>query len=312
MVNLDKARNAPTTIKAFRQRYTVVIQYVNEEGNGFRSQLTLERRRFRPSLNHSNREGDSITMSISRSTGRSSASTNPAHPFHAHDVSTARAHAQRARRDAQIQTRELTKQSTRKKIYKSAQAGKQTSTSIADAIDAYLQDHEGGNHSEKTLEWHATALGLLRSYLEKKQATIQVDEVDAAAISAWFAYLRTVPGQRGKLRCQRTIQTYARSARAFFRWLLRRDMIERNPVDRVTCPKVGRQLIQPLEPEEFERLLQACAPQGESGWLVERAVARNRAIFWLFYDTGIRVSELCGLRVGDFDRKHGLLTVTVK
>ena len=32
----------------------------------------------------------------------------------------------------------------------------------------------------------------------------------------------------------------------------------------------------------------------------------------MFYDTGIRVSELCGLRVGDIDRKHGLLTVTGK
>jgi site-specific recombinase XerD len=39
---------------------------------------------------------------------------------------------------------------------------------------------------------------------------------------------------------------------------------------------------------------------------------RNRAILWVFYDTGIRVSELCGLRVGDFDRRHGILTVTGK
>jgi site-specific recombinase XerD len=30
------------------------------------------------------------------------------------------------------------------------------------------------------------------------------------------------------------------------------------------------------------------------------------------WDTGIRVSELCGLRVGDFDRKHGLITVKGK
>jgi len=238
-------------------------------------------------------------MSTSRSTGRIYASTNPAH-------------AQRARRDAQVQTRELTKQSTRKKTYKGVQARNQTSTSIADAIDAYLQDHKGGNHSGKTLEWHATALGLLSSYLVKNRAITQVDEVDAASISAWFAYLRTAPGQRGKLRCERTVQTYARSARAFFRWLRRRDMIERNPFDQVAFPKVGRPLIQTIETEEFERLLQACAPPNESGWLVERAVARNRAIFWLFYDTGIRVSELINLHVGDFDRKHGLLTVSGK
>jgi integrase/recombinase XerD len=32
----------------------------------------------------------------------------------------------------------------------------------------------------------------------------------------------------------------------------------------------------------------------------------------VLYDTGIRISELCGLRQGDFDRKRGILTVTGK
>jgi len=228
------------------------------------------------------------------------------------DVTAARAHAQRAKLDAQTQARKITPQSGGKKTHKAARGRNTTSTSIADAVEAYLQDHEGGNHSHKTVEWHATSLGLLRRYLEEEQEITQVEEVDAAAISGWFAYLRAVPGQRGKPRAARTIQTYARSARAFFHWLMRRETLERNPFDQVAFPKVGRPRIQTIEPEEFERLLQACAPPNESGWLAERAVARNRAMFWLFYDTGIRVSELCGLRVGDFDRKHGLLTVTGK
>jgi integrase/recombinase XerD len=251
-------------------------------------------------------------MTLSHSSGRVAASQQPAHQGRAQDVTTARARAQRAKLDAQTQARKITSQSRRKRTHKAVQGRNQPSTSIADAIEAYLQDHEGGNHSRKTLEWHTTALGLLRRYLEEEQATTQVEEVDARAISAWFAYLRIVPGQRGKPRAERTIQTFARSARAFFNWLMQRETLERNPFDQVTFPKVGRPLIQTIEPEEFERLLQACAPQGESGWLTERAIARNRAIFWLFYDTGIRVSELCGLRVGDFDRKHGLLTVTGK
>ncbi len=251
-------------------------------------------------------------MSLSHSPMRGSASQKPAHQPRAQDVTAARARAQRAKLDAQTRVRETTQQSRRKKIQEDVRAMNRTSISIIDAIDAYLQDHAGGNHSYKTLEWHATALGLLRRYLEEKRAMTRVEEVDALAISAWFTYLRTVPGQRGKPRAERTIQTYARSARAFFCWLLRRETIECNPFDQVAFPKVGRPLIQIIEPEEFERLLQACAPPKESGRLVERAVARNRAIFWLFYDTGIRVSELCGLRVGDFDRKHGLLTVTGK
>ena len=251
-------------------------------------------------------------MSISRSTNQNSSSQNPMHPLRAQDVTAARARAQRAKLDAQPQAQKTTLQARRKKTDKHIQGRNLASISIANAIDAYLQDHQGGNHSHKTVEWHATSLSLLRRYLEEEQEITQVEEVDALAISGWFAYLRTMPGQRGKPRAERTIQTYARSVRAFFRWLMRREVLEHNPFDQVAFPKVGRPLIQTIEPEEFERLLQACTPQGESGWLVERAAARNRAIFWLFYDTGIRVSELCGLRVGDFDRKHGLLMVTGK
>jgi site-specific recombinase XerD len=251
-------------------------------------------------------------MTLFHSSARAVDSQKPSHQGRAQDVTTARARAQRAKLDAQAQMRKTIPQSGRKKTRAAVHASPQPSTSIADAIEAYLQDHEGGNHSRKTVEWHATSLGLLRRYLEEKQEITQVEEVDARAISGWFADLRTAPGQRGKPRAERTIQTYARSVRAFFHWLLRRETLERNPFDQVTFPKVGRPLIQTIEPEEFERLLQACTPPHESGWLTERAVARNRAIFWLFYDTGIRVSELCGLQVGDFDRKHGLLTVTGK
>ncbi len=37
------------------------------------------------------------------------------------------------------------------------------------AIADYLLDHEGGNSSQKTLQWHQTALGLLRRFLEDER-----------------------------------------------------------------------------------------------------------------------------------------------
>ena len=76
--------------------------------------------------------------------------------------------------------------------------------------------------SEKTIEWLGTALGLMRHFLEEELDITQIDDVDADDISAWFAHLRSTPAARGKVRSERTIQTYARSARAFFHWLVRR------------------------------------------------------------------------------------------
>jgi site-specific recombinase XerD len=139
-----------------------------------------------------------------------------------------------------------------------------------------------------------------------------VSEIDASDISGWFTYLRKTPGAHGKMRKERTIQTYARSARAFFHWLIRQKTIQENPFDRVAFPKVGKPLIQTVTEEEFERLLIACALPHAIGPVAERATIRNRAILWLFYDTGIRVSELTNLRLGDLNRKQGVITVKGK
>jgi len=235
-------------------------------------------------------------------------------------VTEARAAAQRVKLDAQARRRRAAARETATQAKQAKGKDKQAallskrraSTTMERAIADYLLDHEGGNSSQKTLQWHQTALGLLRSFLKEERGITLVGEVDAPDINAWFASMRKTPSSRGKIRSERTIQTYARSARAFFHWLVRRETIERSPFDRVVFPKVGKPLIRTIESEEFERLLTACTPPGEVGSLADRAAARNRAILWVLYDTGIRLSELCGLRTGDFDRKHGLIIVKGK
>ncbi|HJT59294.1 MAG TPA: tyrosine-type recombinase/integrase [Ktedonobacteraceae bacterium] len=232
-------------------------------------------------------------------------------------VTEARAQAQRAKLDARarihqqqdVQDVGIPQSQDKKTARQEVQVQRRL---IETLIESYLQDHIGGNHSEKTLEWHRTALGLLHLFLKEELDITQIDEVEADDISAWFAHLRSTPAARGKVRSARTIQTYARSARAFFHWLIRRGTLERNPFERVVFPKVGRPLIQTITTEEFEKLLLACAPPNETGPFAERATVRNRAILWLLYDTGIRVSELINLRIGDVDRKHGVVTVLGK
>jgi len=235
-------------------------------------------------------------------------------------VTDARAAAQRVKLDAQADARK--EKETQEKTVAKKPKGKReqqrllnnrrANTTIERAIEDYLLDHEGGNHSKKTLEWHNTALGLMRKYFVEEREITLVGEIDSPDINAWFAHMRKSPGSRGKVRSERTIQTYARSARAFFHWLVSRETIDRNPFDRVVFPKVGKPLIRPIELEEFERLLLACTPPGEVGPLADRAAARNRAILWILYDAGIRLSELLGLKLGDFDRKHGMLIVKGK
>lgn len=234
------------------------------------------------------------------------------------NVTQARAKAQRAKVDQEEQQRhqqDILSEDEKHEAYaltKTQQTRRRKNMTMERAIGEYLDDHIGGNHSEKTVEWHRTALGLLQAYLEAGRNLTLVTDIDAPDITAWFTYLRKTPGGRGKMRSERTVQTYAHSARAFFHWLIRQGRITDNPFDRVTFPKVGKPLIKTISDEEFEQLLLACAPPNEQGRFAERAAVRNRAILWLFYDTGIRVSELCRLRLSNFDRKKGVITVKGK
>lgn len=64
-----------------------------------------------------------------------------------------------------------------------------------------------------------------------------------------------------------------------------------------------------LTPQEFVQILEACTPSHEHGFFVEHIASCHQAMIWLFYDTGIRASELLNLRIADFDRDHGLITI---
>lgn len=225
------------------------------------------------------------------------------------------ANAQRTKIDLEREEREQIARTNPAPFHTSARSqplSKRQGVSIASAIESYIQDHVGGNHSPKTVEWHQTAPGLLQAFLEQEEGLTGVREIEADHLTRWFTFMRKYPGARQKLRSERTIQTYARSVRAFFHWLIRRQLLETNPFALVTFPKVGKPLIQTITAEEFESLLAACTPPNETGPIAERAAVRNRAILWVFYDTGIRVSELCHLRIENLDRKRGVLTVSGK
>src|SRR5260370_7275275 len=87
-------------------------------------------------------------------------------------VTEARAAAQRTKLNAQAAERRRTAEHTSKTKRANGKQGqrdlltkRRAQTTVARAIEDYLADHEGSNHSPKTLQWHQTALGLFRPSL---------------------------------------------------------------------------------------------------------------------------------------------------
>jgi integrase/recombinase XerD len=95
------------------------------------------------------------------------------------------------------------------------------------------------------------------------------------------------------------------AVRGLFRHLLAEELIDEDPSANLLAPRTGRKLPTVLGLDEVDRLL--AAPTGGS----VRAV-RDRAMLSALYATGLRVSELVGLRLPDLNLKGGFVRTTGK
>lgn len=91
------------------------------------------------------------------------------------------------------------------------------------------------------------------------------------------------------------------------RMLFRRHLVPRgarsdDPTELLSGPKFRRKLPQTLSAGEMEKLL--AAPTGADAYAV-----RDRAMLELFYSSGLRISELCGLTLQQVDLEHGFVRV---
>jgi site-specific recombinase XerD len=100
--------------------------------------------------------------------------------------------------------------------------------------------------------------------------------------------------------------------RAFCNWLAQQGYVSETLFPKDAIPQTQQGLPQPVEPEAFVRLLRACQLPGPPGGPNASMTARNRAILWLLLDTGLRVSEVCGLCLVDVDYAGGTVTVRGK
>jgi integrase/recombinase XerC len=91
-----------------------------------------------------------------------------------------------------------------------------------------------------------------------------------------------------------SIARKAAALRAGFRFLARRGLVADDPAAGLGVPRGPKRLPVVLKPRQVDRLLAGPEP-------VDPVGLRDRAILELLYATGIRVGELCGLRLGDID-----------
>ncbi len=172
-------------------------------------------------------------------------------------------------------------------------------TGLAGLIGRYLSHlRVEGGLSTQTLEAYRRDLEKFASFLLARRIHRPVD-VTRHTMADFFVYLK-----RLRLAPASTARCLA-ALRGFFRFLVRERLVQENPTVGLTSPRQGMRLPAVLTQHEVSALLDWGGKSGPED-------VRDAAMIELLYATGVRVSELVGLRMTDLNLDAGYVLVTGK
>ncbi|MGL5938181.1 MAG: tyrosine-type recombinase/integrase [Phocaeicola sp.] len=169
---------------------------------------------------------------------------------------------------------------------------------MIDSFLSYLRFEK--NYSERTIVSYGIDLEKFETYFKEVDEAIDFGSVDASIIRSWIVSLMDL-GYTAT-----SVNRKLSALRSFYRYLLREKHVLVNPVVKVVGPKKKKPLPVFLKEEEMNRLLD------EVEYVDGFVGSRDRLIIELFYATGVRLSELVGLKDVDIDFSSSLIKVTGK
>jgi len=153
------------------------------------------------------------------------------------------------------------------------------------------------NLSENTTKSYERDLKKLNSFLIGLNLSTY-SEISSETCSAWIGSLYSQNNN------PRSIQRHLSSAKGFFRFLKKNNLIQSSPFELVTAPKSSNKLPDVLSPEDVEQLLNF-----KPSNMIE---IRDMAIVELMYSSGLRVSETVNINLNDFEENKSFLRVLGK
>ena len=157
----------------------------------------------------------------------------------------------------------------------------------------FLLDVQAANRAAGTLQFYRQKLEEFLAFLAAQDVNTP-QQITPTVVRRFLVSLQLSHTPGG-------VHAFWRAMRAYMRFLVREEIIERNPLDKVRTPEVDQALLDPVAPETVAALLDTCDAT-EKG-------KRDRAIFLTLLDSGLRAGELTALTVADVDHSDGSIMV---
>jgi len=179
---------------------------------------------------------------------------------------------------------------------------------LDDLLASFRRHLRAAKKAPRTIELYSQSVRYFSNWLAQQDREAVLDELTRHSISAWLADLAETAEPS-------TVATRLRGMRRFCRWLVTEGELEVAPTDGIEIASAPDKPVPILTDAEVSALLATCTvPRGRSG-VYDRAIflgRRDEVVLRLLLDTGVRVSELCGLRIEDVDLDRELAYVVGK
>lgn len=177
-----------------------------------------------------------------------------------------------------------------------------------DAFFNYLQFEK--RYSVHTLTAYKKDIAQFQEFLAEEYETYKWSEVSNPMVRTWMAYLKNTHKDSNK-----TIHRKISGIKSFYKFMLRKKWVQKSPADGVILPKLSKGLPEFLKESDTEKLLINSKAEEKSADLTDKEIWRNRTqelATEVFYETGMRLSELVNLKESQIDTSYKQVKVLGK
>jgi len=162
----------------------------------------------------------------------------------------------------------------------------------------YLQSER--RFSKHTIRSYENDLKYFDKFINDTGCDTKIEDANEKNIRAWIVDMM------GKDFSVLTINRKISTLKTFYKFLIREGYVTINPMDKVTAPKPSRKIPAFIDEQQINHLLDDFSFGDDFSGL------RNKTIIEMFYNTGMRLTELVNLKDSDFNLIEETLKVTGK
>lgn len=167
---------------------------------------------------------------------------------------------------------------------------------LDDLCASFKRDLRAEGKAPRTGTLYGMSVQMFAAWLSDRGRPATLDELTRSAIREWLAAL-------AEDREASTVRTRYKGLHRFCGWLVAEGELDRNPMQGMEAPVAAAKPVPVLSDAELTALIKACGGRD----FVSR---RDAAMIRVLLETGVRVSELCGLTVEgvDLDRETAIVS----